>query len=146
MQLKITYSKGSLWRLLKCRIIRKILAVNNRHIKTATLYIIFCSVFSLFIPTFSRTCTLLYLLMILRWVSFRRSTLLLPPSFIIIHPIHPTLLVGYLLSISQVTYFLPLSRPHIKTLREIFLKSSLSPRVGDFLWWVRLVQISFVLD
>jgi len=39
------YSKGSLWRLLKCRIIRQIVAViNNRHIKTATLYTFFCSV------------------------------------------------------------------------------------------------------
>jgi len=41
----MSYSKGSLWQLLKCRIIRQIMAViNNRHIKTVTLYTFFCSV------------------------------------------------------------------------------------------------------
>ena len=40
------YSKGSLWRLLKCRIIRQIVAViNNRHIKTAALYKFFLVIY-----------------------------------------------------------------------------------------------------
>jgi len=111
----MTYSKGSLWRLLRCRIIRQIMAViNNRHIKTATLYIIFCSAIGkhclpLFFFTidfcmffvFLMFCLMPFLRSLFHWEGFcfpstmPSSSLLMPCSVVYFHFIAKFLFVFY---------------------------------------------------